>query len=58
MQSEDQRLPRSEYFIKQRLAEKNKAEDADPYLKILRSRNDLHITSTEYYSFSEDDYLY
>lgn len=58
VQSEDERLPRSEIFIRKRLAEKNKEENNDPYLQIMKSRNDLHITNVEYYSHEDSEYLY
>lgn len=55
LQSNDQKLPRSElYFIKRQM-ERNKVEGQDPYLKTLKSRNDLHITNVEYFSYDDDD---
>lgn len=58
VQHKDESLPRSELYIRKRLAEKNKEEDNDPYLKILKSRGDLHITNVEYYSHEDAEYLY
>jgi len=49
-QGTEQRLPRNVAFQVKRAQEKNKAEYQDPYLKMLRQRSDITITSTEYYS--------
>ena len=49
-QGSEQRLPRNISFQIKRAQEKNRAEYQDPYLKMLRQRSDITITSTEYYS--------
>lgn len=58
VQNPEESLPRSEQFIRKRLAEKHKEEDNDPYLQILKGRGDLHITNVEYYSHEDAEYLY
>lgn len=58
VQSKDESLPRSEQFIRKRLALKHQEEDNDPYLQILKSRSDLHITNVEYYSHEDAEYIY
>lgn len=53
IQSEEHKLPRSELYFKRRQQERNKVEGNDPYLAMLKSRQDLHITSTEYYDVDD-----
>lgn len=56
-QGSEERLSRSQYFVNKQLKEKNKElEQQDPFLKMLMQKNDIKITSTEYYSY--DDYYY
>lgn len=54
IQPDSHKLPRSQWFIKKNQEKRNEIEDSDPYLQILKSRQDLHITSTEYFSYSND----
>jgi predicted RNA-binding Zn-ribbon protein involved in translation (DUF1610 family) len=58
IQSNDESLPRSERYIRKRLADKNKEEDHDPYLQMLKQNNQIRITNVEYYSWDDDDHLY
>ena|SRR5215211_4726444 len=55
-QSDSERLPRSTYFINKNIEKKNEIEVDDPYLAILKRRNDLRITNVEYYEPTEYDY--
>jgi hypothetical protein len=49
VQSDDQRLSRSKYFIQKRIQEKAKTEGIeDPYLAILKRNNMIKITNVEY----------
>lgn len=59
IQSKDESLPRSQRFIKKRLEEKNAIEDHDPYLAMLKQKNEIRITNVEYYySYEDSDHLY
>jgi ribosomal protein L37AE/L43A len=58
IQSKNESLPRSEQFIRKRLAEKNAIEDYDPYLNMLKQKNEIRITNVEYYSYEDTDHLY
>ena len=53
-QPDSERLPRSTYFINKRMQEKNKIENEDPYLAILKQRNDITITNVEFFDAEED----
>lgn len=50
VQSDQDRLSRSKYFINKRLQEKNEIENQDPYLAILKKNNKITITNIEYFS--------
>jgi hypothetical protein len=41
-------VSRSNYFINKNLQKKSEVEDADPYLKILKSNNKIRITNIDY----------
>ena len=58
IQSDDESLPRSERYIRKRLADKNKEEDHDPYLQKLKQNNQIRITNIEYFNVEDDDYYY
>lgn len=53
MQSETQKISRSEEYIRKRAAEKNAGENNDPFLKMLKGRGDIHLTNIEYYNVEE-----
>jgi hypothetical protein len=56
MQSDDQRLTRSKYFIQKRLKERSKTEGIeDPYLAMLKNNNKIRITNLEYYDVEDDE---
>ena len=55
IQSENQKLSRSEYFIQKNMNKRNEEESNDPHLKFLKQRNDIRITNVEIYSY-EDSY--
>lgn len=50
----ESRLPRNKYFQMQRAQEKNKVEFNDPYLRELRKRSGITLTSVEYVIPDED----
>ena len=58
VQPDDQRLSRSQYFIKKNVQKKSEYEDNDPYLAILKKNNKITITNIEYFSptAEEEDY--
>ena len=58
VQAQKETLPRSEQFVRKRLVEKNKEEDNDPYLQMLKQNNQIRITNVEYYSHEDSEYLY
>lgn len=54
-QSDKERLPRNKYYQIERAHEKNKTELQDPYLRELRKRQDMTITSVEYFDPTEQE---
>ena len=54
-QSDNERLSRSQQFIKKRQEERNQLEVNDPYMVMLKNKSEIRITNTEYYSV-EDSY--
>lgn len=56
VQSQKDKLPRSEYAIQKNLAERNKEEANDPYLNMLKQNSHIKITNIEYYSVEDFEY--